>query len=306
ILANGITPALAPDVFLGVPGTATEWKVTSWRKDTTQPGELDLLLPAAYADVATAAPPPPAAMPLPGVYNLTVGGAAPNTRSNAIPLAIAPRVDNVAIPPTLKPDPNTGVYSVHGAGFVPAATIVALGTIPLTAAAAPGPGQYAINAAGTAIDFLLPSPKPPPGSYPLLIQTNGIAAAPGWIVSVTLPALAQPRAASSPSRACMPGAWCCGWSMSGTPAKRAPTRDRPSAPARSYGCSPPTRCRPPRPHFSPPARRRRSAPRPTLRPWSSPPTRHGPRSAASSASAPTKPICSRCSSRARSIPASRA
>jgi len=185
ILGNGITPALAPDVFLGVPGTATEWKVTSWRKDTTQPGELDLLLPAAYADVATAAPPPPAAMPLPGVYNLTVGGAAPNMRSNAVPLAIAPRVDNVAIPPTLQPDPNTGVYSVHGAGFVPATTIVALGTTPLTAAAAPGPGQFAINAAGTAIDFLLPSPKPPPGSYPLLIQTNGIAAAPGWIVSVT-------------------------------------------------------------------------------------------------------------------------
>jgi hypothetical protein len=187
ILGNGITPALAPDVFLAVPGTATEWKVTSWRQDTTQPGELDLGLPAAYADVATAAPAPPAATPLPGVYNLTVGGAAPGSRSNAIPLAIAPRVDNVANPPGLQPDPNTGVYSVHGAGFVPATTIVALGTTPLTAAAAPGPGQFAINASGTAIDFLLPSPKPPPGSYPLLIQTNGIAADPGWIVIVPVP-----------------------------------------------------------------------------------------------------------------------
>jgi hypothetical protein len=171
-------------VFLGVPGTATEWKVTSWRQDSSQPGELDLLLPAAYVDVASAAPAPPAATPLPGIYNLTVGGAAPGSRSNAIPLAIAPRVDNVAVPPHLEPDPNTGVYSVHGAGFVPASTIVAFGSIPLAPAAAPGPGQFAINAAGTAIDFMLPNPKPSPGDYPVLIQTNGIAAEPGWIVQI--------------------------------------------------------------------------------------------------------------------------
>jgi hypothetical protein len=31
---------------------------------------------------------------------------------------------------------------------------------------------------------MLPSPLPPKGDYPVLIQVNGIAAAPGWVVEV--------------------------------------------------------------------------------------------------------------------------
>jgi hypothetical protein len=187
IAGNGLVPTLAPEVFLAVPGTGTEWQITSWRQGTSQPGRLDLALPTAYADPATATPPPPSAVPLPGVYSLTVGGADPASRSNAIPLAIAPRVDNVAIPPLLEPDPNTGIYAIAGAGFVPAATMVVIDDAPLTRTAAPTPnvGEFTVDAAGTSIAFKLSSPPPPPGSYPVLIQVNGIAAEPGWIVSVT-------------------------------------------------------------------------------------------------------------------------
>ena len=186
IAGSGLTPALAPDIFLAVPGTATEWQVTSWRQPTSQPDRLDLAPPSVYADPASATPPPPAAAPLPGVYWLTVGSAATGTRSNAIPVAIAPRVDGVTIPPVLVPDPNTFIYAIAGAGFVPAATTVAIGASPLTTTAAPTPnaGEFTVNAAGTAISFKLPSPPPPSGSYPVLIQVNGIAAHPGWIVSV--------------------------------------------------------------------------------------------------------------------------
>jgi hypothetical protein len=179
IAGYGLDPSLAPDVLLSVPGTATEWTVTSWRQSTTQSRRLDLVLPTAYADPASAT-----TTPLPGVYNLTMSGVAPGSRSNTIPLAIAPRVDHVANPPLLTPD-NTGVYAIAGAGFVPTATIVALGTIPLTAAATAAPGQFAVNAAGTSISFMLPNPKPPTGSYPVLIQVNGVTAQPGWIVVVS-------------------------------------------------------------------------------------------------------------------------
>jgi hypothetical protein len=69
---------------------------------------------------------------------------------------------------------------------VAATTTVAIGATPLTKSAAPTPnaGEFIVDAAGTAISFKLPSPPPPTGSYPVLIQVNGIMAHPGWIVSV--------------------------------------------------------------------------------------------------------------------------
>jgi hypothetical protein len=179
ILGYGLDPSDAPDVFLGVPGSATQWTVTPWRQTTTAFGELDLLLPSVYGTAASATTVPP-----PGLYSLTVSGAAAGSRSNALPVVIAPRVDNVAIPPQLQPD-STGLYSIAGAGFMAGATIVALGKILLAAAASPGPGQFAVTAAGDAISFKLPTPNPPTGAYPVLIQVNGIAAEPGWYVEVS-------------------------------------------------------------------------------------------------------------------------
>ena len=182
IAGNGLDLASGAEVFLSVPGTAAEWRVTApWRLGAASPARLDLVLPAAYADPATT--PPPAATPLPGLYALRVGTVAPPWRSNAIPLIIAPRLDNVTYPPRLTPD-GTGLYSIAGAGFVPATTIMAVGALPLakTTAAVPGAGEFTVNGAGTAIAFRLPTPAPANGSYPVLIQVNGIAAAAGWVV----------------------------------------------------------------------------------------------------------------------------
>lgn len=186
IAGSGLTPAFAPDIFLAVPGTATEWQVTSWRQPTSQADRLDLAPPAQYVDPASATPPPPSAAPLPGIYQLTVGDSPVDSRSNPIPVVIAPRVDNVVVPPLLVPDPNTFIYAIAGAGFAPDTTTVAIGASQLakSAAAPPSAGEFTVDAAGTAISFKLPSPPPPSGSYPVLIQVNGIAAHPGWIVSV--------------------------------------------------------------------------------------------------------------------------
>jgi hypothetical protein len=180
---NLITPAHA---FLSVPGTATEWDVTPWLQGAVEAGQITLVLPSSYADPASALPAPPAATPLPGLYNFTLGTSAPKTRANTIPIVIAPRVDQMVYPPELKANPS-GVYSVVGAGFIPGSTQVRLGQLPpLTAtnASPPGAGEFHVVTAGTGISFKLPSPKPPKGAYPVAIQTNGIAAAPGWVVVV--------------------------------------------------------------------------------------------------------------------------
>jgi hypothetical protein len=120
---------------------------------------------------------------LPGLYNLAVGSG--TTRSNTVPLAVAPSLSNVPSPPLLTPDAS-GVYSFAGAGFAPPiATAVNFGAAGLTyTAAAPAAGQFTINSAGTLISFL--PPVVPPGAYPVIVTVNQISATTGWVVQLTL------------------------------------------------------------------------------------------------------------------------
>ena len=180
IAGNGLDLASAAEVFLSVPGTTTEWDVTNTWRQSTEPAELDLALPASYADPVTALPPPPTATPTPGLYNLRVG--AGSFRSNAIPLVIAPRIDGVVDPPVLAPN-AAGLYAISGAGFTPsAATTLKFGSVSLnyTSAPTPGNGEFNVNATGTGITFKPPSSAP--GAYSVLLAVNGYAASTGWVV----------------------------------------------------------------------------------------------------------------------------
>jgi hypothetical protein len=181
VTGTGLDLVAAAEVFLSVPGTTTEWNVTNPWRQGVEPGKLDLLLPAGYADPATSLPPPPDATPAPGLYNLTVGSG--TFRSNAIAVVIAPQVAGVTDPPLLKP--NAGLYVIRGAGFVPStATTLKFGSVMLnySAAATPGVGEFIVNATATGITFQAPSAAP--GEYPVLLAVNGFAASTGWVAVV--------------------------------------------------------------------------------------------------------------------------
>jgi hypothetical protein len=183
ILGNGLTLPAAASLYLGVSGAATDWDISSWITARSA-GEIDILLPAAYAPPGSTAPFPPTQTPLPGLYTLAVGSGA--TRSNKIPLAIAPRVDGVTNPPTLNAN-SSGVFSVTGAGFQPNAnTGIVLGSNALayTGAAAPSAGQFTVDAAGANIAFMAPAALPA-GNYPVLLAVNGITATAGWVAVVS-------------------------------------------------------------------------------------------------------------------------
>jgi hypothetical protein len=179
VSGNSLDTTGASDVFLSVPGTAVEWKVTPWRQPDVMSGELTLGLPIAYADPAVQ--PPPAATPLPGFYNLTVGTG--TARSNAIAIAVAPSLDTKDNPPPVLPKPASGPYVINGAGFVASsATKLSLGATPLGfVAGAPSAGKFSVDPTGAQILFVPPAATPP-GYYPLLLSVNAVAATTGWVV----------------------------------------------------------------------------------------------------------------------------
>jgi hypothetical protein len=182
LLGNGLTLPAAASLYLGVPGTATNWDITSWIT-TRSAGEIDFSLPASYAPPGSAAPFPATQTPVPGLYSLAVGTG--TTRSNTIPLAIAPRVDGVTNPPTLNPNAS-GVFSLTGAGFQRSAnTSITLGGVALgySSAASPSAGQFTVDAAGANIQFVA-SAALPAGNYPVLLAVSGIAATTGWVAVV--------------------------------------------------------------------------------------------------------------------------
>jgi hypothetical protein len=106
-------------------------------------------------------------------------------RSNATPFSIAARVD-VTVP---SPNPPVlsaagGLFTLDGAGFLAGKTEVLLDTVPLIATAGdPGPGQFAVNAPGTAITFRAPA-ELDPGRYTVRIRVNQVEPAPSWWVDL--------------------------------------------------------------------------------------------------------------------------
>jgi len=179
IAGNALDQPDAASVFLSAPGGAL-WDVTAWRQGVA-PDQLVLALPDTYALPAGS---PLADTPPPGIYNVGVGsGGAPV--SNLVPLAIAPRIDGVTNPPLLSAD-GAGLYTVTGAGFLPATSVtLALGGVALgfSTASPPPAGHFNVDAASATITFLAPGAMAA-GTYPLLLAVNGVAASIGWLAVV--------------------------------------------------------------------------------------------------------------------------
>jgi hypothetical protein len=184
----------AAGVFLSPIGGGAEWPVTTWRVlGTSASGtagdadELVLKLPQAYGATPISGT-PLAATPLPGNFLLAVGNPGTAFRSNSVPLAIAPRMDNIGPgQPLLIPD-GAGVYFMPASGLVNGGTQVLLDTIALTIGGAPAPGVAVVDLLIGMISWMLPFPLPPgllsKSFVPLRLVVNGIEGPPGWWLQI--------------------------------------------------------------------------------------------------------------------------
>jgi len=174
-------------VYLSQSTVGPEWKIDQWRRSeasasgTAGPAdELVLHLPVAYGplpafDTELTVTPPP------GVYSLRVGNAVTLTRSNPLPLLIAPAVSGIgAGAPLLTPD-AAGVYTFTASGLVSGGTSILIDQTALTIGTAAAPGVAAVDFTSGAIAFELPTAGFNPGSYvPVRVVVNTIEAPPGW------------------------------------------------------------------------------------------------------------------------------
>jgi hypothetical protein len=170
--ASGVSDS----VYLLPPAGRGEVDVTAWvvAADSSE-AKFVLTLPAA---VGTA----PAEAPAPGVYQLRAGSGAPGSlgavRTGSTPVSIAAYVDPAGGPVL----PGSPPFTVHGAGFVPGATEVLVGTAALTATtASPAPGEVSIDPSGTSFSF-----SPPAGPagmlVPVRVRVHGIESDPAlWV-----------------------------------------------------------------------------------------------------------------------------
>jgi hypothetical protein len=118
----------------------------------------------------------PGGTPVPGVYRLRVGSG--SSRTGSVPVSIAAFVDPAGGPVLAGPVP----FTVHGAGFIPGATEVLVGTAALTSTAAvPAAGEFRVDPSGTSLSFA-PPPGPAGTTAPLRVRVNGIESDPAlWV-----------------------------------------------------------------------------------------------------------------------------
>jgi hypothetical protein len=126
---------------------------------------------------------PPAGAPPPGRYRVrmevTTAVGAGTFVTAEVPLTIAAAVD-AAGGAVL---PAAAQYVIAGSGFTANATQVLLGTVPLqVAGGAPGPGEFSVGPAGTAIT-LVPPAALPSATYQVRVRVAGIESDPAhWLV----------------------------------------------------------------------------------------------------------------------------
>ncbi len=161
-----------------VPGDGQS-DVTTWLLPPSQPASAihrTIRLPGVTGH-------PPAGAPAPGRYSIqmevTAAGGTGTFTTAGVPLTVAPGIDTAG--GTVLP--AAAQYVISGSGFTPDATQVLLGTVPLqSAGGTPGPGEFSVNPAGTAIT-LIPPAALPSGTYQIRVRVAQIEADPAhWLV----------------------------------------------------------------------------------------------------------------------------
>ena len=167
---------VSDSVYLLPPGGGPETNVTAWAVAAeSNAAKFVLTLPTTGGQA-------PAAVPVPGVYQLRVGsgtlGTSGATRSGSIPVSIAAYVDPSAGPMLSGSAP----FTVNGTGFAPGETEVLVGTTALAEVASPpAAGEVRVDPAGTSLTF-----SPPPGAagtvLAVRVRVNGVESDPAlWV-----------------------------------------------------------------------------------------------------------------------------
>ncbi len=164
-------------VYLLPAAGGAEVDVTAWAVPAaSSAAKIILSLPKAAGTAPAGAPPP-------GVYQFRAGGAAAGAaRTGAVPVSIAAYVDPAGGPVLAGSAP----FRVNGAGFIPGATEVLVGTAALTSTTAvPAAGQFSVDQSGTFFSFWPPAgPDGMPDGMivPLRVRVNGVESEPAlWV-----------------------------------------------------------------------------------------------------------------------------
>ena len=165
---TGLDATTSQRLYL-IDAAMAEFEITPWRAPAAQQtaSRLVATLPATIG-------PLPGNSPQPGLYQLRVGssiaaGDGRDYRSNATPISIAARTNAPPLPWNGPP------FSFTGAGFLAGETELYLDTLKLTqtGGAAPGDGEFSMNAAGTSITFSPPAGALP-GPYYVRLRVRGV------------------------------------------------------------------------------------------------------------------------------------
>jgi hypothetical protein len=181
IFGTGLDTPTAARLYL-IDGAGIEREVTAWRTPVGGAAATRILLtlPAGIAA-------PPGGSPDAGAYLVRAGsslaaGDAADHRTNSVPVLVTARVDPVPAPWVAV----GGTFSFTGGGFIGGATDLLLETVALTAdppGSVPADGEFASDAAGTAISFRPPAGFPS-GRFEVRVRVRGIEGPPVGRISL--------------------------------------------------------------------------------------------------------------------------
>jgi hypothetical protein len=172
----GLNGPASTQVFLLLPD-GSEHEVTTWRSPNAALQTSSRIVLSVPATVGAL----PGGAPLPGVYQVLVGGGV--QRSNATPFSIAAAVTGVTNPPLLAP--AGGTFTLDISGLVAGKTEVLLDTAPLVeTSGAPAAGQFQVNGGAGNVLFQPPATLEAGRRYPVRVRVNQVESPPSWWIAL--------------------------------------------------------------------------------------------------------------------------